>query len=51
MTPDEREKMNALCRLIQDEKDPKKFTDLLEELDRLLDSKRERIQLPKGHVN
>ena len=44
MTPEERDKMNALCRRIQDEKDSKKFSDLLEELDRLLNSKRERIQ-------
>jgi hypothetical protein len=44
MTPEEREKMNALCKRIQDEKDPKKFTELLQELDRLTESKRERIQ-------
>jgi hypothetical protein len=44
MTPEEREKMNALCRQIQDEKDPKTFTELLEELNRLTESKRERFQ-------
>ena len=44
MTPEEREEMYALCRLIQDEKDPQKFAQLVEELDRLLDAKRERIQ-------
>lgn len=44
MTPEERDKMNALCLLIQNEKDPKKFNCLLAELDRLLTKKRERIQ-------
>jgi hypothetical protein len=36
--------MNALCKRIQDEKDPNKFGELLEELERLLESKRERIE-------
>ena len=44
MPPEEREKMNALCRQIQDEKDPRKFAALLEELEGLLNSKRERIE-------
>jgi hypothetical protein len=44
MTPEEGEKMNALCKRIQEEKDPKTFSELLEELDRLLNAKRERIQ-------
>ena len=37
MTSEEREKLNALCVRIQQEHDPKKFTKLLIELDRLLD--------------
>ena len=44
MTPEERDRMYALCMLIQNEKDPKKFNCLVEELDRLLNTKRERIQ-------
>ena len=44
MTPEERDGMYALCMLIQNEKDPEKFNCLVEELDRLLNTKRERIQ-------
>jgi HPt (histidine-containing phosphotransfer) domain-containing protein len=44
MTPEERDRMYALCMRIQDEKDTKKFNCLVEELERLLDTKRERIQ-------
>jgi len=44
MTFEERKRMFALCKLIQDEKDPKKFADLIQELNQLLDQKRERIQ-------
>jgi hypothetical protein len=44
MTPEERDRMNALCLLIQNEKDPKKFNCLVAELDRLLTTKRECIQ-------
>ena len=44
MTSEERERMYALCKLIQDEKDPKKFNDLIDELNKLLDEKRGRIQ-------
>lgn len=44
MTAEERDRMYALCMLIQNEKDPKKFNRLLEELDRLLSMKRECIQ-------
>jgi hypothetical protein len=43
MTPEERDRMYALCMLIQNEKDPKKFNCLVEELDRLLNTKRECI--------
>ena len=44
MTPEEREKMNALCRRIQSEQDPKQFVELVEELDKLLEAKHERIK-------
>jgi len=43
MTPDEREKMNELCRRIQDEKNPKLFDELVQELLQLLEKKHERI--------
>ncbi len=43
MTPDEREQMNRLCKQIQDEKDQKKFTALIEELNQLLAKKDERL--------
>jgi len=36
MTSEEHEKLNVLCDRIQHENDPKKFTKLLTELDRLL---------------
>ena len=39
MTSEEREKMKRLCRLIQDESDPEKFTELIRELYELLDRK------------
>ena len=44
MTPEERDRMNALCILIQNENDPKNFNCLIEDLERLLNTKRERIQ-------
>ena len=44
MTPEERDRMYALCMLIQNEKDPKKSNCLVEELDRFLNTKRECIQ-------
>jgi hypothetical protein len=44
MTPKERDGMYSLCMLIQNEKDPKKFNCLVEELDRLLNTKPECIQ-------
>jgi hypothetical protein len=43
MTPDEREEMNRLCRLIQDEKDPEAFHRLVVQLLNLLEQKHERI--------
>ncbi len=43
MTPEEREKINQLVRLIQDEQDPAKFTALAEQLCELLDRKERRF--------
>ena len=39
MTSNERERMNWLCRRIQEEKDPKQFNALVSELNHLLDEK------------
>jgi hypothetical protein len=47
MTPEEREEMNRLCELIQTEKDPNKFDNLVRELNNLLEAKHERIH--PGH--
>ena len=48
MTPDETELMVALCKRIQDEKNPASFIELIEELNALLEQKRGRskIRLP-----
>ena len=43
MTPEERERMNELCKRIMDEKDPLVFDKLCEELNELLEAKHERI--------
>ena len=40
MTPEERERMNLLCRLIQEEKDPKQFGGLVNELEDLLERRK-----------
>jgi hypothetical protein len=44
MTTEEREPMNELCRQIQVEKDQRKFTALIEELNELLATKEERLE-------
>ena len=44
MTPEQRERMNELCRRIQNEKDQKKFSALCEELNRLLEKADERLE-------
>ncbi|HEY1679900.1 MAG TPA: hypothetical protein VGG04_19440 [Candidatus Sulfotelmatobacter sp.] len=44
MTPEEREKMNALCEKIAVEKKPEQFDALVRELNDLLERKHERIQ-------
>lgn len=43
MTPEEREKMNTLCKQLQEEKNPQEFTKLIRELIELLEPNLERI--------
>jgi hypothetical protein len=43
MTQEERDEMNRLCLLIQNEKDHQRFTDLIAQLNDLLDSKKRRL--------
>jgi hypothetical protein len=43
MTPEEREKMNEICKRIQIEKNPEIFDQLVRELNDLLEIKHERI--------
>jgi hypothetical protein len=43
MTPEERERMNWLCKQIQDETDPKRFGQLIAELNEVLAAKEDRI--------
>jgi hypothetical protein len=47
MTPDERVRMERLCKQIQEEKNPSAFNSLIQELLVLLDGKKDRIQ-PTG---
>lgn len=44
MTPEEREEMNKLCGLIQDEKDHPTFTRLIARLNELLARKEHRLE-------
>jgi hypothetical protein len=44
MTPEEYDRMLDLCARIKVEKDPEKFTELVDALNDLLDRKAERIQ-------
>jgi hypothetical protein len=43
MTPEERERMDELCKAVQAEKDPRKFDELVRELNELIEEKHERI--------
>jgi hypothetical protein len=43
MTPDEREQMAILCERIAKEQDPQKFTQLVGQLNALLDKKARRL--------
>jgi|HubBroStandDraft_1064217.scaffolds.fasta_scaffold156222_2 hypothetical protein len=51
MTPDERERMQILCERIAIEKDQKKFGDLVQELNDLLDRKSHRLDHPGRNPN
>lgn len=44
LTPDERDRMNSLCKQIVTEKDRDKFINLVEELNNLLDRKEQRLE-------
>ena len=44
MNPDERDEMNRLCQLIQDEQDRPKFMELVQRLLDLLARKRHRLE-------
>ncbi len=46
MTPDERERMTALCRRIAEEQDHQEFMELLEALNDLLEGKGQRLEKP-----
>lgn len=49
MSPEERERMHALCARIEIEKDHDKFTKLVQELNDLLESKENRLgNTPSG---
>lgn len=44
MTPEERERMYKLCKLIETEKDRHRFLQLIEELNQLLERKEQRLE-------
>ena len=44
MNPDERDQMNALCAKIMVEKDPHRFSELVEALNELLEIKEVRLE-------
>jgi hypothetical protein len=46
MTPEERRRMNWLCKQIQEERDPKRFGQLITELNELIAEKESRITSP-----
>ena len=43
MSPEERERMNQLCMLIQNERDPDKFGEFVRQLNELLEEKERRF--------
>ncbi len=51
MTPEERERMNWLCKQIQEEKDHKTFSKLVQELDALFDKKEQRLDSDNAERN
>ena len=48
MTPEERERMNWLCKEIQTEKDPDRFSKLVHEVDALFEEKERRFDLKQN---
>jgi hypothetical protein len=48
MNPEERQRMNWLCELIQIEKNPHAFMNLVEQLNELLDRKEECLKSSSG---
>jgi hypothetical protein len=48
MTPDEIEQMYRLCELIEHENDHRKFLELIEELNELLERKQKRMEHDSG---
>ena len=50
MTPKEQEQLDELCRRVIAEKDPKKFNELVEQMNDLLDKKYGRIQAKEAKV-
>ncbi len=51
MTPEEREKMNDLCKRIQTEMNPRIFDQLVQELYNLLELKHDRIHAEHKTTN
>lgn len=51
MRPEEREHMYRLCRLIEKEQDPERFSALIKELNELLERKEQRLEdHPDSHT-
>ncbi len=44
MRPEERERLHELCALIEKEKDHRRFLQLIEELNQLLERKEQRLE-------
>jgi hypothetical protein len=47
LTPEERDRMNSICKRIQEEKDPAVFDELVRQLNDLIEAKYDRIN--PGH--
>ena len=50
MKPEERERMNWLCKQIQDERDPNRFGQVIAELNELLAAKEEALLLSQNNA-
>jgi hypothetical protein len=44
MNPDERERVNKICTQVQVEQDRQRFTELITELNRILERKEQRLE-------